>query len=247
VTGRPYETDNIVQPIPESASVLAALEASGGLELSDQVREVARLVRTVVPQCTGMSLSLRDERLTITLVATDTQVAVLDAVQYLDGGPCVDALANDDVVRTEDLRGRMDEEAWRVFATAGAAAGVLSTLSFPIRDHEGRVLGGVNLYASTAHAFTGRESTLAQMLGGWASDTMANADLTFATRPAAEQAPEELADRDVVAQAIGMLTVLDHVPPDQARERLTAAAAQAGVRVQDVARTIIAGDGPDRG
>jgi GAF domain-containing protein len=233
----------MMEPIPESAAVLAALEAAGGQELSDHVREVARLVRTVVPQCTGMSLSLLADRLTLTLIATDAQVAALDAVQYLQGGPCVDALANDDVVRTDDLSGRLDEEAWRVFATAGAATGVLSTLSFPIRDDEGRVLGGVNLYALAAHAFTGHESRLAQMLGGWAGDTMANADLTFSTRAAAEQGPEELADRDVVAQATGMLTVLDDVSTDEARERLAGAAARAGVRVQDLARTIIAGSG----
>jgi GAF domain-containing protein len=233
----------MMEPIPESAAVLAALQAAGGQELSDHVREVAGLVRTVVPQCTGMSLSLLADRLTLTLIATDAQIAALDAVQYLDGGPCVDAIAGDGPLRTDDLSARLDEEAWRVFATAGAATGVLSTLSFPIRDHEGRVLGGVNLYASAAHAFTGHESTLAQMLGGWAGDTMANADLTFATRAAAEQAPEEMADRDVVAQAIGMLTVLDDVSADEARERLQAAAAQAGVRVQDLARTIIAGRG----
>jgi GAF domain-containing protein len=234
-----------MDPIPESAAVLAALEAAGGEELSDHVREVARLVRTVVPQCTGMSLSLLAERLTLTLVATDAQVAALDAVQYLEGGPCVDALAGDESLRTDDLSGPLDEEAWRVFATAGAATGVLSTLSFPIRDDEGRVLGGVNLYASAPQAFTGHESALAQMLGGWAGDTMANADLTFATRATAEQAPEELADRDVVAQAIGMLTVLDEVSADEAHERLAAAAAQAGVRLQDLARTIVAGPGRD--
>jgi GAF domain-containing protein len=234
----------MMEPIPESAAVLAALEAAGGQQLSDHVREVAGLVRTVVPQCTGMSLSLLADRLTLTLVASDAQVAALDAVQYLQGGPCVDALANDDVVRTDDLGGRLDEEAWRVFATAGAATGVLSTLSFPIRGDGGRVLGGVNLYASAAHAFTGHEAALAQMLGGWAGDTMANADLTFATRAAAEQAPQELADRDVVDQAVGMLTVLDDVSVDEARKRLAAAAAQAGVGVQDLARTIIAGPEP---
>jgi GAF domain-containing protein len=237
----------MMEPIPESAAVLTALQAAGGQELSDHVREVARLVRTVVPQCTGMSLSLLADRLTLTLIATDAQIAALDAVQYLDGGPCVDALAGDGPLRTDDLSERLDEEAWRVFATAGAATGVLSTLSFPIRDHEGRVLGGVNLYAATPHAFVGHEETLIGMLGGWATDAMTNADLTFATRTSARETPERLADQDVVAQAVGMLSVLDGVSADHARDRLLTAAAKAGVTAHELARTIIDGQIEDAG
>jgi len=228
-----------MEPIPESAEVLAELEAAGGHGLTDQIRALAALVQRVVPHCTGMSLSLRTEGLTLTLVATDAEIAALDGIQYLEGGPCVDALSQDRRLRTDDLTGRMDEEAWRVFATAAAAAGVLSTLSFPMRDARGQVLGGVNLYASIPHAFTGHEAAVTEMLGGWAGDAMANADLAFATRLDAERAAEHLAERDVVSQAIGMLSVLDDVSPDTARERLTSAAAQAGVSMTDLARTIL--------
>jgi GAF domain-containing protein len=237
-----------MEPIPESAAVLAGLEATGSEDLADNVREVSRLVRSVVPQCTGMSLSLLAESLTLTLVASDAQVAALDGVQYLEGGPCVEAInKGDEPLRTDDLSGRLDEEAWRVFATAGAAAGVLSTLSFPIRDEQGRVLGGVNLYAATAHAFAGHEATLIRMLGGWAVDAMTNADLTFATRTSAREAPGRLADQDVVAQAVGMLSVLDGVSADRAHDRLLTAAAKAGVSAQELARTIIDGQIRDAG
>jgi GAF domain-containing protein len=236
-----------MEPIPESAAVLAGLEATGAQDLAENVREVSRLVRTVVPECIGMSLSLLAESLTLTLVASGAEVAALDGVQYLEGGPCVDAIHSDDPVRTDDLAGRLDEEAWRVFATAGAAAGVLSTLSFPIRDEQGRVLGGVNLYAGRPHAFAGHEGTLIRMLGGWAADAMTNADLTFATRTSAREAPDRLAGQDVVFQAVGMLSVLDGVSADHARDRLLTAAAKAGVSAQELARTIIDGQIRDAG
>ena len=229
----------VMEPIPESAAVLAELEAAGGQDLSGQVRRLAGLVRRLVPQCTGMSLSLVAEGLTLTLVATDAAIAALDGVQYLEGGPCVDALTGQEPLRTDDLAGRMDEEAWRVFATAGAAAGVRSTLSFPVRDEQSRVLGGVNLYAATPHAFTGHEAALTELLGGWASDTMANADLTFATRLDAERTTGHLADQDVISRAVGLLCVLDELTVDRARERLVSAAAQAGVHVHELARTIL--------
>jgi hypothetical protein len=107
-----------MEPIPQSAAVLAALKAAGDQDLSDHVREVARLVRTVVPQCTGMSLSLLAERLTLTLIATDAQVAALDAVQYLQGGPCVDAIARDGLLRTDDLSARtVDQHPGHVIGT----------------------------------------------------------------------------------------------------------------------------------
>ena len=46
----------------------------------------------------------------------------------------------------------MVEEEWRLFASASAAAGVRSTLSFPLL-YQDEVVGGVNLYASTTDAF----------------------------------------------------------------------------------------------
>src|SRR3954447_15950930 len=107
---------------------------------------MARRVRGVVPELVGLSLGVIEDGLTLTLVASVEQLAALDAVQYLDGGPCVAAVDRAEPldVNVGDL---LDEQRWQLYARTSAAVGVASSLSLPVMDGD-RVLGGVNLYAS---------------------------------------------------------------------------------------------------
>jgi hypothetical protein len=225
--------------IPETAAALAALdETSDGSRLGDRLTQVSRRVRDVVPTCWGMSLSVVSEGLTFTLVTDDRTIAALDGVQYLQGGPCVDAVDEDRDVRLDDLTDPLDEQAWQGFAQSSAAAGVRSTLSFPLREGM-RVIGGVNLYASSAGAFAGHEGELTGLLGGWATETVSNADLSFRTRETAALAPARLAERDLLAQATGMMMAAHGGTPEEALARLTAAAGRAGTSVSEVARAVL--------
>ncbi len=88
-----------------------------------------------------MSVTLRDQELTFTWVATDSKLRTLDAAQFLAGGSCEQA-AHDDV--TQVVSSLMDEEQWRLLAVAGAAVGVRSTLSLPLRGPDGPI-GSLNL------------------------------------------------------------------------------------------------------
>ena len=65
-------------------------------------------------------------------VATDLESAALDAIQYLEGGPCVHSVQQGSVV-TDSAADPVDERAWQTFAAATARAGVGSTLSIPHR------------------------------------------------------------------------------------------------------------------
>jgi GAF domain-containing protein len=152
--------------IPESDAALQELEVTGDLGgLRDRVLHASGRVEALVPQCWGLSLSVVSANLTFTLVASKERVAALDAMQYLSGGPCVEAIRADRVVRTDELAGPLDESRWSAFARASAATGLRSTLSFPL--HRGSaVVGGVNLYASAPGAFSGHEGELTSVLGG---------------------------------------------------------------------------------
>jgi hypothetical protein len=77
-----------------------------------------------------VSLGIPGEEYTFNLVA-DGVSAELDALQYLDHGPCLQAVETGDLVEitTADL---LDERRWLVFARAEAALGVASTLSLPM-------------------------------------------------------------------------------------------------------------------
>jgi GAF domain-containing protein len=129
--------------------------------------------------------------LRFTLVTTAKEIALLDAIQYLAEGPCVEAVTGDQVLAYEqaDLLG---EQQWQLFAQATAAASVASTLSLPTLNETGRVVGSVNLYASMSPAFDGQHEAIAHIVDAWAPGAVTNADLSFATRSVAERAPDLL-------------------------------------------------------
>jgi GAF domain-containing protein len=224
----------MMEPVPETCMALSELAPYGDVDLAADLDRTARRVQAVVPDCVGFSLSLLAEGLTFTLAATSEEIAALDAVQYLDGGPCVDAFAAGTVLSVPAL----DEARWRLFALAGAAAGVASTLSMPIQE-DGEVTGGVNLYAASPNAFTGHHEELAGLFGAWAPGAVSNADLPFHTRTEATKAPKRLADQDRVNQATGVVMAAHQVDAGTARARIREAAARAGVPELQVALAVL--------
>jgi hypothetical protein len=226
-----------VEPVPESEEVLAQLEAIGGEGTKAKLLAMGRRVRAIVPECVGLSLGVLADGLTFTLVASSDEIASLDAVQYLDGGPCIVGAQDDEVIRVDHIDD-LDEDQWRMFASSTAAAGIASTLTLPIMEQHGRVTGTVNLYASTPDAFDNHHDDLADVLGASAAKAVTNADLPFRTRLAAAQAPQRLNDEDQINIAVGVIAANQAVDLATARERLRTAAARAGVTEVQVAHAL---------
>lgn len=205
-------------------------------DLLEQLMAASAEVRSVVPECIGMSLSSREQGVTFTLVASDVECAQLDAAQYLAGGPCVEAVSSGEVIDFS-TRQRLD---WPVFAAAAEQFGVASTLSLPLLDH-GLGPGGINLYGAAPDCFDGHHDELAELLGAWSGGAVTDADLSFATRAAAMQAPRILRDATTVDVAVGVLAATRDLGVARARERLTDAAERAGL--DEVVVTHVFGDG----
>ncbi len=228
-----------MKPIPESAEALAELAATSGSDLREQLEHQASLVRRFVPDCVGLSLGLVEHEVTFTLVASRDEIAVLDAIQYMFGGPCVDAAHTDEALEFDgDDPAVLDERGWHQFARATAAETIASTLSLPILD-DGRVVGTVNLYAASAKAFVGFHDVLATIFGAWAPGAVTNADLSFSTREAAREAPQTLRDNATIDRAVGVLSAASGVTVEEAREALRGAARRAGVSEADLAETLM--------
>jgi GAF domain-containing protein len=184
-----------------------------------------------------MSVSHFDDDLTFTLLATDDRLRMLDATQYLDGGPCeVAALDGDDV--DVDVNEVLDEDRWQLFALASAAQGVRSSLSLPLRRATG-IIGSVNLYARGPYAFIGREGDLARLFGARMSDAVANADLSMASVGRARVAVKTLEDNDTISDAVNRLAALERVTKGEAEDRLYDAANRAGVTVLSLAKLLL--------
>jgi hypothetical protein len=226
-----------MEPIPETQIALKVLAEYGETELSDELLTIGRRVKEIVPEIVGLSFGVHADNFTFTLLADSELARELDVVQYVDEGPCVDVANGTGTLETtaEDL---LDEGRWLMFARAQAAEGVASSLSLPI-SRNGRVVAGVNLYASTPNAFEGQVQELTEVCGAWAPGVVANADLSFATRTEAVATPGRVRDQQAVDKAIGMLAQAQGVHVDVAAERLLDAAARAGITEAQAARAVM--------
>lgn len=223
-----------MEPIPET---VAAVDELGLNDLLDELKDLANRAKEVVPDLVGVSIARLDQGLTFTLLASAEEVAIFDGIQYVAGGPCVDsAMAGE--VRQFDNRDVLDEARWQLFACATAARAVRTSLTLPVM-RRGAVVGTVNLYGASRRAFDDQYDELAQLFGAWAAGAITNADLSFATRDEAREAPRLVGDHVLVETAIEILSAELGVDVDGAEDRLRAAAARAGVSTSELAREII--------
>ncbi len=234
-----------MEPMPETRETLRWLSVDSDVDLEATLASQAERVLEVVPDCVGISIAYLEEGLTFTLVATPEQIAVLDAIQYLHDGPCVEAARSG---RRMDVREMdpLDEGAWQRYARAGAARGVLSSLSLPIREDGdvGQVVGSVNLYGASRNAFTGHHGQMAELFGAWGPGAVSNADLSFSTRLAAAASPARARERSLLYEAVGMLAEFEHVDVATAELRLREAAARAGLTDVQIAQAVLAAHAP---
>jgi hypothetical protein len=87
-----------LEPIPETVEAVNELDPSveDGDLLAD-LTELANHAQEIVPDLVGVSVARMAEGLTFTLVATAAGVAVLDGIQHIAGGPCVDGAHTEEV------------------------------------------------------------------------------------------------------------------------------------------------------
>jgi len=236
-----------MKPTAETDEALSELESYGDMSIRDDLRRLVDKAKQVAPELTGVSLGLLVEGLVLTYVASDVDVALLDGMQYIESGPCIQAVATGNVIETNS-DSLFDEKSWQLFAQASAARGVRSSLSLPF-VRNGVVTGGANFYGGGARSFEGHVEQLAALFGAWSPGAVHNADLAFRTRQQAAQSVSNLREARVVDHAIGVLVAEGVVDPGEAEARLNEAAARAGIPLPALARAVLdtyASD-PDRG
>jgi GAF domain-containing protein len=231
-----------VEPLPEVAAAIDQLAAeTGDTSLLDGLLGLAGAAVDLVPSCVAVSLTIVVDDEPFTVTATSAELAVLDAAQYLEGGPCLEATRTAQEVDVPDV---LDEDRWRLYEQVASARGIRSSLSMPVGGSAGRTPGAVNLYASDPHAFTGKEEQLAEVFQVPVEEMVANADLSFMTRDFARELPERLEEKSRADRAVGVLVARNGWGPDEARTRLRAAAGKAGVALGEVASVVLALSGP---
>ena len=193
-------------------------------------------VTEVVPACLGLSIVRIDQRDSFTIAVSDETVAVLEGVQYLDGGPELDAASSQHwgEVSLGSLNGR-----WPLYTAASVRAGVRSTLTLPVTDNE-LTLGAVRVYAGREDAFEGCADEVARLVeGGEATELVIGSATTLTTRRLAERAPLSLRAQGALNRAIGALTLHLDTDVTAAYESLVDAAQRAGITVDRLALTVV--------
>jgi GAF domain-containing protein len=224
--------------MPETREALAEFVTLDDPDVDELLADLGRRAQAIVPDLVGLSLGLAHEGLTFTLLASSSGVAGIDAAQYVEGGPCVEVTEGRLESAEVDMADPLDEEQWRLFSLVSAASGVASSLSLPIYRGD-TLVGGANLYGSTADAFTGRHAQLADALGARAAEAVTNADLSFSTRLDAAAAPQQMRDRIEIETATGLLAARSGKDLEVAQQLLREAAVRAGVPLALVARVLV--------
>lgn len=227
-----------LKPVPQTAEAFELLRALGDPQVAGSMVELGRRVREVAPDTRALSLSLTESGLTFTLVADQPEGMLMDAVQYLDGGPCVDTLDDQQVRATDLATDALDEARWALFDEAGRRLGIVTSLSLPVLEDD-RVVAGVNLYGTARDAFDGRHEELARRCGAWAGGAVTNADLDFDSRLRAAAAPDRILDRRDLDLAAGLVSELQGIEPMEAVRRIRSAASRAGISEAELARFVL--------
>ncbi len=198
------------------------------MQLLDGLGRTIERVSEVVPECIGLSVARADHDAMFTVAVSDETTAVIDAVQYLDGGPGVDSVMRrrwgETRVADADTR-----ERWPLFAQACVQANLRSTLTVPVTESGLLVIGSVQFYAASDRSFEGRDEELAQAVEESAHELVTGSDTTLATRRMAEQAPRSLRGEGAVNRAIGSLAVHLGIDVAAAYAQLVDAAQRAGI------------------
>lgn len=209
--------------------------SGGDVDMRELLHSIADLAVAVVPSCVGVSITIMGSAGPLTMTATSDDLALLDATQYLDGGPCLECGEHGEDLYVPDL---LDEKRWHAAAQVAAAHGVRSSLSMPLRDGDTTV-GALNVYASEPDSFDKKERLVAGIFGAHVEEVVANADLSFMTREFARELPDRLAAAGRLDEAVGMLMARQGWTAAEARERLTEAAGRAGVSASRLAEVLI--------
>ena len=205
------------------AHVVAAFEQLGRLSLRDQsidtfLQRVCDLAIEVLPGDLESSITLIKGTEAWTSASTGQLALVCDERQYATGhGPCLHAATTGELTEIADMQA---ESRWRNYVSEALQHGALSSLSVPLPIAEG-VVGALNIYARTSHAFDEDGRALASRFGPCAAVAVANMHAYEDARRMARHLRIALESRAVIDQAKGILMERYKITADQAFNVLT--------------------------
>jgi len=171
------------------------------------------------------------------LAATSHKALDLELYQaQVLNGPCVETIESGKSVIAAgqaELRGR-----WPDFGHAMTAAGLEMVHASPMRWHE-RVLGGLNLFWTTARTLTKEERDLAQAFADISTLALMQSPTAEDPTAIADKLRAALQGRVVIERAKGLLAHTENLDMDKAFERLLNLSEQSERPLAQVAQNLL--------
>ena len=232
----PAVPTHVVDDVGQALVTALAQILLDGDHISITLRQVAQVTRNALTDIDEVSVTLLDGVKARTVVFTGQLAVELDERQYQSGlGPCLDAskTGNTVVVDTDDPANHYPE-----FSRAAQRAGIQHSVSvaLPIPD---RIVGALNLYASTLHPIQAHTIELAEAFAQYASVTVANVSTDHETAAQAEQLREALTSRAIIDQAKGVLMERHGYTADEAFTLLVNTSQRTNRKLRDIAAAIV--------
>ncbi len=180
----------------------------GGATLREALDEVAQAAVQALRGADIAGLTMVVDGRPTTTAFTDDMAVEIDQAQYDTGvGPCLDALRDGTLSRSNGLE---NDPQWPPFSEAAVAHGVHSVLSLPVLARE-EAVGALNFYSRCPGAFSGDDAV---QVGSQFANQMA---IVLARSRASTDAAADLADRidPVIIRLIRLSTKL--LPDDLSR------------------------------
>lgn len=209
--------------------------ATGQIGLEEALIHVAAFAVLAIPGADGAGLTLLEEGRSSTIVATSPFVTEVDAIQYgLGQGPCISAVTESRTMTSGSLGG---DGRWPQFGSTVARLGVHSVVSLPLLSGT-TVMGAMNVYAHSKHAFDARAAVLGELFAVPAAIAVQNAQALAQTRRLAQQLQGALETRGAIDRAVGILMSRGGGSPAQALDRLRVLSQNQKQKMPELAQVI---------
>lgn len=216
---------------------LATLVA-GANTLEQLLTEVASFAMLAVPSADGAGVTMLTLGHPDTIVASQTFVRDVDAIQYRIGeGPCISAAANGTTRTSPDLG--QDAE-WPTFGPLAADLGVHSALSLPLQVN-GDVLGALNVYSHQRDAFDGSSRRVGEQFAGPASVAVHNARTLAQAQRTAAELQIALTSRSTIDRAVGVIMSRSGLTAEDAFVRLRIISQREHTKLNVIAERLLEG------
>jgi GAF domain-containing protein len=171
-----------------------------------------------------------------TVASTSAAAGEMDETQYAGGGgPCAEAARTGARQLVEDAT---TDNRWPAFARAAAARGIVGALAVPL-TLDAQTVGALNLYATSANAWTPDVVDAAEGFAGFASVALHNHELYADQLTVVAQLQDSMRSRAIIEQAKGVLMAAHRIGPDEAFEMLSSESQRSNRKVRDVAAELI--------